>query len=201
METLGQDLRIGGWIFFGSDRVGEMFGDTSHRNESLPSYIQGIAVARGAKTTRLDGYARIPVPGESEPHQGTLMLIGVEGEEETFNVVAVEAGTVSFAGSVARVAYVVVLHDDGIRATYGRLEQIGVVTGQRVSAGQRLGTTTGRFYFGLRDGNTPVDPTPLIGRRTWPARLVPMDGTPARRVAPLGPVCPADARGNGRPGR
>ena len=116
-------------------------------------------------------------------------------------VVAVEAGTVSFAGSVARVAYVVVLHDDGIRATYGRLEQIGVVTGQRVSAGQRLGTTTGRFYFGLRDGNTPVDPTPLIGRRTWPARLVPMDGTPARPVAPLGPVCPADARGNGRPGR
>ena len=90
VEALGQDLRIDGWIFFGSDRVGEMFGDTSHRNESLPTYIQGIAVARGAKTTRLDGYARIPVPGESEAHQGTLMLIGVEGEEE---IVSVRIGT------------------------------------------------------------------------------------------------------------
>jgi hypothetical protein len=86
VEALGKDLLIDGWIFFGSDRIGEMFGDTSHRNESLPAYIQGIAVARGAKTTRLNGYARIPVPGESEAHQGTLMLIGVEGEEEIVSV-------------------------------------------------------------------------------------------------------------------
>ncbi len=72
--ALGKDLHIDGWIFFGSDRVEEMFGDTSHRKESLPAYIQRMAVARGPKTARLDGYARIPVPGESALHQGTPNL-------------------------------------------------------------------------------------------------------------------------------
>jgi murein DD-endopeptidase MepM/ murein hydrolase activator NlpD len=97
---------------------------------------------------------------------------------------AVAAGTVTFAGTVAGTRYVVVEHADGLRATYGRLADSALRRGDRVLAGQVVGTTTDRFYFGLRDGETPVDPTPRLGVRTYPTRLVPTDGTPAPSPGP-----------------
>lgn len=90
---------------------------------------------------------------------------------------AVAAGTVSFAGTVTGTRYVVVEHADGLRATYGRLADSPLRRGDRVSAGQQVGTTTDRFYFGLRDGGTAVDPTPFLGHVVYPTRLVPTDGT------------------------
>src|SRR4051812_38875494 len=42
-------------------------------------------------------------------------------------------GVVSFAGSVAGTRYVIVLHDDGLTATYGKLDVISVEVGQRVA--------------------------------------------------------------------
>ncbi len=102
---------------------------------------------------------------------------------------AVDSGTVTFAGSVAGTIYVVVEHADGVRATYGRLRGGGVRRGDRVRAGRLLGTTTDRFYFGLRDGETPVDPTPRLGVRTFKTRLVPTDGTPAPAPGPPHLVC------------
>jgi murein DD-endopeptidase MepM/ murein hydrolase activator NlpD len=101
-------------------------------------------------------------------------------------VIAVAGGTVSFAGGVAGTRYVVVDHRDGIRATYGRLSTMAVARGADVVAGQRLGTTSDSFYFGLRHGvapdEVPVDPTPMLGTAVYPARLVPVDGTPALAV-------------------
>jgi beta-fructofuranosidase len=82
VEALGKDLHVDGWVFFGSDHMAETFGDTSQRNESLPAYVQGLAVASGAKTARVAFYARIPVPDASAEHFGTLTLIGVEGTPE-----------------------------------------------------------------------------------------------------------------------
>ena len=74
------------------------------------------------------------------------------------------------------------------RATYGRLATVAVSRGQSVRAGDRLGTTTDGFYFGLRRGvapdDAPVDPTPMLGVRRYPPRLVPVDGTPGRRAGP-----------------
>jgi murein DD-endopeptidase MepM/ murein hydrolase activator NlpD len=103
-------------------------------------------------------------------------------------VSAVAAGTVSFAGSVAGSRYVVVDHGDGLRATYGRLATVAVGRGQHVGPGDRLGTTTDGFYFGLRRGaapnDTPVDPTSMLGVRRYPARLVPTDGTPGLSSGP-----------------
>jgi murein DD-endopeptidase MepM/ murein hydrolase activator NlpD len=108
-------------------------------------------------------------------------------------VTAVQAGTVSFAGVVAGTRYVVVDHPDGLRATYGRMSTIEVQRGQSVRAGDRVGTTSAHFYFGLRRGvppdDRPVDPTPLLGVRRYPARLVPVDGTAPPAPGPGRLVC------------
>lgn len=105
-------------------------------------------------------------------------------------VVAVAAGEITFAGTVAGVRWVVVRHDDGLLASYGHLSAIDVRVGVTVRAGQRLGATTDRFYLGLRDGERPVDPTPMLGRWRYRRRLVPLDGTPARPAGPPRLVCP-----------
>jgi murein DD-endopeptidase MepM/ murein hydrolase activator NlpD len=109
---------------------------------------------------------------------------GIEfGPSPGQRVTAVEQGVVTFAGVVAGTRYVVVDHADGVRATYGRLATMAVARGERIGAGVVIGTTTDRFYFGLRHGvapnERPVDPTPMLGVRRYPSRLVPVDGTPA----------------------
>lgn len=111
-------------------------------------------------------------------------------------VTAVAAGSVEFAGTVVGTRYVVVAHDDGLRATYGRLRTVAVTQGATIRSGQRIGTTSTAFYFGLRRGDAIVDPTPLLGVERWPTRLVPADGSPAP-ARPAGRlVCGID-----RPGR
>jgi murein DD-endopeptidase MepM/ murein hydrolase activator NlpD len=110
-------------------------------------------------------------------------------------VTAVEGGAVTFVGVVAGTLYVVVEHTDGIRATYGRLAAAAVHRGSLVTPGQRIGTTGDAFYFGLRDGDRPVDPTPMLGRRRFPVRLVPTDGSAGWPVGRGRLVCPnVDAR-------
>lgn len=96
------------------------------------------------------------------------------------SVRAVEPGTVTFVGTVASTRYVVIEHRDGLRATYGRMASSSVRRGEEVDAGDMLGTTSDRFYFGLRDGDRPVDPTPRLGERIFPTRLVPIDGSAPR---------------------
>ena len=95
-------------------------------------------------------------------------------------VSAVAAGTVTFSGSIAGVRYVVVQHANGWRATYGRITTTALRTGDAVLAGGRVGVATGRFYFGLRDGDTYIDPAPMLGRQVGRPRLVPLDGRPPR---------------------
>ncbi len=100
-------------------------------------------------------------------------------------VTAVAAGTVTFAGTVAGVRYVVVAVGDGRRVTYGRLADITVAVDADVRAGQLVGRASGDFFFGLRDGDHYVDPAPHLGELVARPRLVPVDGTP-RRPAPPG---------------
>ena len=98
---------------------------------------------------------------------------------------AVAAGRVSFAGSVAGERYVVVRHADGRRATYGKLESVEVAAGDAVVARSIVGVASRSTHFGLRRGDTYVDPTPYLGRPVTVARLIPVDGSPA---APAGPT-------------
>ena len=103
---------------------------------------------------------------------------------------AVAAGTVSFAGAVAGVRHVVVRLADGHRVTYGGLDRVLVDIGDVVVARQVVGTTERHLHLGLRDGDRYVDPTPLLGRLRGRARLVPLDGGPARPAPPPLLHCP-----------
>jgi murein DD-endopeptidase MepM/ murein hydrolase activator NlpD len=104
-------------------------------------------------------------------------------------VSAVAAGTVTFAGGVAGVQYVVVQQADGLRATYGLLRSVRVVPGQQVAPGEVLALSTARVHFGLRRGQEYLDPTPLLGRWQSSPRLVPTDGSRPRRAPPARLVC------------
>lgn len=90
---------------------------------------------------------------------------------------AVAAGRVTWSGSVAGTIYVVVEHTNGWRATYGELTSATLSTGDRVVSRLTVGRASGSFYFGLRRGQTYIDPAPFLGRLVGRPRLVPTDGT------------------------
>ena len=98
-------------------------------------------------------------------------------------VVAASSGTVTFAGLVAGVRYVVVDHGGGYRTTYGRLQVIAVAIGARVNSGQYIATAGSSTFFGLRLGDAYLDPAPFLAQVVPQPRLVPIDGT-ARRPPP-----------------
>lgn len=99
-------------------------------------------------------------------------------------VFAVATGRVAFAGSVAGTGFVVIRHADGLRATYGNLVGERLRAGDLVTRGQRVGFTSGRFHFGLRDAGGYVDPTPMIGRLVYAPRLIPADGAAPAAAGP-----------------
>ena len=93
---------------------------------------------------------------------------------------AVESGEVAWSGMIAGVRSVVVRHSNGWRATYSRLDRSDVRVGDRVATNGRIGTASWEFYFGLRDGNRYIDPSPYLRRLIGRPRLVPIDGTRSR---------------------
>ncbi len=91
-------------------------------------------------------------------------------------IVAVAAGTVSFAGQVGASFHVVVDHSDGLRSGYSYLSQVDVMAGDLVDSGEVLGASSNRFHLSARlaDGYAGepipswgarryVDPLPLLG--------------------------------------
>jgi hypothetical protein len=78
-----------------------------------------------------------------------------------------------------------------LRATYGGLRSASVAVGDAVVTGAIVGRAAGELHFGLRRGETYLDPAPLLGRLVPRARLVPTDGTPRRAAPPPRLACPA----------
>jgi murein DD-endopeptidase MepM/ murein hydrolase activator NlpD len=95
-------------------------------------------------------------------------------------VAAAADGVVTFSGVVVGVRYVVVQQSDGRLATYGRLAAARVFAGSTVRAGEVVGTTTDRFFFGLRQDDRYIDPAPFLGSLRYRPRLVPVDGSGPR---------------------
>ena len=79
--AFGADRHVDGWMLFGGGPVGG-FGDTSQRAESLPAYIEGVAVVAGARTGNFPGYAGVPLPDRRENLTGTLTLSDAQGFAE-----------------------------------------------------------------------------------------------------------------------
>ena len=87
-------------------------------------------------------------------------------------VTASAAGAVTFAGPVAGSLHVVVLHADGLRTSYSFLRSVAVRRGDRVEQGQLLGKSGDGLHFGVRAGETYIDPALLLGGAPAPAHLV-----------------------------
>ena len=113
------------------------------------------------------------------------------------SVVVAADGVVRFSGIVAGVRYVVIDQRDGRTATYGRLAATQVGVGASLRAGDMVGTTTDRFYFGLREGDRYIDPAPFLGSPLYRRRLVPVDGSGARPPPPPTMRCAASQVGVG----
>lgn len=85
-------------------------------------------------------------------------------------VVASNAGVVAFAGAVATELFVSIDHADGIRSTYSYLSVVSVRRGAVVARGQTIGlsgpghagATQSHLHFGMRVGDTYLDPEPYL---------------------------------------
>ena len=78
---------------------------------------------------------------------------------------AAEQGLVEFAGQVGGTLHVVVRHPDGLRTSYSFLASIAVVEGQQVSRGSIVGTADTSLHFGVRSGDTYIDPELVLAAR------------------------------------
>ena len=160
----------------------------------LATVVASVAVpspASGAPTdsTVPSAWAR-PVPGAvARPFVAPRAIYGPGHRGVDFiappgtAVVAGYAGVVSFAGMVAGSLHVVIDHGDGLRTSSSFLARIDVHRGDRVVRGQVIGVAggigpehaAGVFHFGLRVGETYVDPMKLFAPVDLAAviRLVP----------------------------
>jgi murein DD-endopeptidase MepM/ murein hydrolase activator NlpD len=113
-------------------------------------------------------------------------------------VTSVAAGTVTFAGSIVGIRYVVVEIANQWRITYGNLLHLSgseIRVGAAVVAGMAIGAAAGPFHFGARDGDMYIDPAPYLGEWQFRVRLVPTNGA---RPAPAPPPtlrCGTDGSG------
>jgi septal ring factor EnvC (AmiA/AmiB activator) len=89
-------------------------------------------------------------------------------------VSAVVDGTVTFAGRVAGVSYVVVRSTRGVLVTHGKLGTIVVRQGTTVTVGETLGQAGDALYIGVRVGGSYVDPRrcSLAGARPRPRAVL-----------------------------
>ncbi|HEY8339567.1 MAG TPA: M23 family metallopeptidase [Egibacteraceae bacterium] len=107
-----------------------------------------------------------PVTGARKMHTG----VDIAAPTGT-PIRAARGGTVSFAGVRGGYGNLVIIdHPDGTQTRYAHQDALQVQVGQRVAAGQVVGTvgstgmSTGpHLHFELRRGGDPVDPAPLLG--------------------------------------
>ncbi|CAN5826366.1 hypothetical protein BH23ACT1_BH23ACT1_06390 [soil metagenome] len=83
-------------------------------------------------------------------------------------------GEVVYAGRIGPSGHVVVLHADGIRTSYSFLDSVGVARGERVSAGQALGSAGQVLHFGARAGDAYIAPGLLLASGPPEVHLVPV---------------------------
>ncbi|MCY3636978.1 MAG: M23 family metallopeptidase [bacterium] len=165
-------LRIGGMAAAG---LALLVGPAMH-GQTPPSEadsIQQVEVPTEASERYLPPvYAEVVDHFRPPAHVGAPGNRGLEyGPNPGQPVWASADGEVVFAGAVVYNRFVTVLHRDGLRTAYGYLGWIAVAKGDWVEAGQLLGTTSERFFFSVRAGDTYLDPGLVLNAGR--VRLVP----------------------------
>jgi murein DD-endopeptidase MepM/ murein hydrolase activator NlpD len=98
-------------------------------------------------------------------------------------VVAAADGVVTFAGPVGGSLAVTVRHADGLRTSCSFLASVVVAEGAVVRAGDPIGSAGARLHFGVRRGDTYLDPAFLFAA-TGPDGAIP-EGPARVRLVPL----------------
>lgn len=140
------------------------------------SLVQGLVQGPGAggglvaplqgRVSSVFGPRLHPVHKVMRPHNG-LDLAAPSGTP----IQAAAAGRVTFAGSRGGYGNLVVLdHGNGLETYYAHQRDLAVRTGDRVAAGQTIGTvgatgtaTGPHLHFEVRRDGTPQDPAPWLG--------------------------------------
>ena len=157
-------------------------GTPARFQATSPGRHRGLTLAALATMLLLAGCGlpRWPVQGPITSPYG-LRLVGWSAEvhrgvdiavRDGTPVLAMQGGSVSFAGQQAGYGSVVVLHHQGSTYTvYGHLSQINVKQGEHVEAGQTIalsghsGNARGpHLHFEVRRWGEAEDPVPLLGR-------------------------------------
>ncbi len=120
----------------------------------------------------VDAPVKDPFRAPASPYRAGNRGLEYDLTEPT-DVRAVDDGRVAFAGSVAGDLFVVVEHGNGLRSTLAYLDEILVVRGQHVTAGQVLAIAGSGFHLTARLGGTYLDPALLIGGAAIAVALVP----------------------------
>ena len=112
-----------------------------------------------------------PPPQPWSPGNRGIDYGTVAGDE----VRASAPGRVIFAGAVGGELHITIEHSDGLRTSYSFLADLRVAAGDRVRAGDVVGTAAGPFHFGVRaPDDTYLDPEELLaGRLRASVLLVP----------------------------
>lgn len=143
-------------------RLGEMLAGLGTADAGVP-----MAAFRGTLPWPVDGSVRVPFGRRKHPRFDTYTLVNgldIEAPLEA-PVRAVHEGSVAFADHFRGYGLMVIVdHGDKHHTLYAHLGRVDVSVGQRVQAGQQLGSVgaTGvlgpGLYFEVRSQGRPEDP-------------------------------------------
>ena len=142
---------------------------TAARRPAARSFAAG-----GGPFARQRGTLAWPVAGRIAARFGAPRAGGLRWEGDVIDTVrgapvrAVCAGRVVFANWLPGLGLLIIIdHGGGYLSLYGHNERLYEKVGDEVSAGERIaaagdsgGTAHPQLYFGIRDGERPVDPRP-----------------------------------------
>lgn len=143
-------------------RLGEMLAGLGAADAGVP-----MAAFRGELPWPVEGAVRVPFGRRKHPRFDTYTLVNGLDIEAPLDapVRAVHEGSVAFADHFRGYGLMVIVdHGDKHHSLYAHLGRADVSVGQRVEAGQQLGTVGGTgvlgpgLYFEVRSQGRPEDP-------------------------------------------
>lgn len=138
------------------------FETSRHREPAAPGTL--FSGQKGRLSWPVNGRVRIPFGNSRHPDLGTpYQSHGIEIEVSgDLPVKSVWSGKVVFANAFKGYNNLLILdHGDGYYTLYAQTSQLTCKVGDKVSRGEVIAQTdgsTGRFYFEIRKGGTPLDP-------------------------------------------